>query len=188
MRGIHPASGLAPIVCASGADCEETDHKAARLSWILGRRPSAHDLAHPTRPRFIYFFGVGTRVKIGVSFDPVSRVKNIATQSGTPGDLLAVMPGTEADEKALHERFKSARTLGEWFNQTPSLLALVAQAKQANPDPAKLVRDAKQAHRAALAAWKAEEKNQPDESAAFHQHVARVVAEGRARRANGGAF
>lgn len=70
---------------------------------------------------YIYF--AGTRdadgaiaaVKIGFSNDPVRRMAELATASPQGIELLAWLPGTRADERALHERFDDERASGEWF-------------------------------------------------------------------------
>lgn len=65
----------------------------------------------------IYFIRdpAADRVKIGVSNDPWKRLKNM--QTGSPGllELVAMVDGDPAAEKALHQRFDGSRVRGEWF-------------------------------------------------------------------------
>lgn len=58
-------------------------------------------------------------VKIGISLDPGKR--QVELQCGCPWDLilLAVAPGTLADEARLHSEYASQRIRGEWFDLTP---------------------------------------------------------------------
>lgn len=74
---------------------------------------------------YIYCIGVKDddyAVKIGYSTNPVARVKEL--QTGNPRELVlvATMKGTEADEKALHQRHIKLNLLGEWFRKAPSLI------------------------------------------------------------------
>jgi hypothetical protein len=75
------------------------------------------------RPAWIYFISDGDRVKIGYTArNPHRRLKQLQTGSSRRLYLLAAMPGTMADERALHERFASLRVSGEWFAIEPALL------------------------------------------------------------------
>jgi hypothetical protein len=88
----------------------------------------------------VYFITCRTAnaVKIGSSGDPHLRVREI--QIGCPGKvrLEAILPGSIAEEKALHRRFADHRTQGEWFNITPVIEAMIA----ANPAKPKDVQGA----------------------------------------------
>lgn len=67
------------------------------------------------------------RIKIGFTAgEPKGRLAEL--QTGCPGELhlLAVRPGTAADEKALHAMFSAARVQGEWFDPAPQLARYVA--------------------------------------------------------------
>jgi len=62
------------------------------------------------------------QLKIGHSQrDPLGRVRRLRLK------LLVLMPGTLADERALHQRFSAARIDREWFLPTPDLLAFIAE-------------------------------------------------------------
>ena len=65
----------------------------------------------------IYFISDGnTFIKIGYTVnDVMSRLSSL--QVGNPKELKIemVIEGSEADEKALHDRFASYRYRGEWF-------------------------------------------------------------------------
>jgi DNA-binding XRE family transcriptional regulator len=73
----------------------------------------------------IYFIRctMTARVKIGFAKDPWKRFSKV--QSDSPGELqlIGVCAGTEAEERALHQRFASERVRGEWFAESPKLTA-----------------------------------------------------------------
>ena len=71
-------------------------------------------------------------VKIGYSGDPHIRMTEVQVGCPFKVKLEAVLPGTLADERALHGRFSDARLNGEWFRITPFIEAIIA----ANPPPA----------------------------------------------------
>jgi hypothetical protein len=68
-------------------------------------------------PSFIYFIQHGENgpVKIGLSIEPVKRIRKL--QTGNPRDLFLrhVVPGDLSVEQQLHDRFEPARIRGEWF-------------------------------------------------------------------------
>jgi hypothetical protein len=81
----------------------------------------------------IYFIRFGNRIKIGFSVQPQVRLGAIPHD-----EVLAVIPGTLADERALHRRFDHLReTLPgkgpgprEWFRIAPDLVQYIAEAKR----------------------------------------------------------
>lgn len=80
---------------------------------------------------YVYFAGgVGTLIKIGCSVDPVRRVRRLRCPSTHERvSVLAMVPGTFADEVALHDSFASDCVWGEWFSTTPRVTAALAAAK-----------------------------------------------------------
>jgi hypothetical protein len=83
----------------------------------------------------VYFIRFGNRVKIGFSTQPNVRLGNIPHD-----EVLAVIPGTLADERALHRRFAHLREVlpsasagggpREWFRIAPDLVQYIAEAKK----------------------------------------------------------
>ena len=67
-------------------------------------------------PGFVYFLRREWLVKVGFSTNPKRRISNLGG-----GDLLALMPGYLADERALHARFGHLRVHDEWFAYTQEL-------------------------------------------------------------------
>jgi hypothetical protein len=63
-------------------------------------------------------------VKIGVAVNPRRRI--LAYACGPfPVVRLAAWPGTHADEKAIHTRFKHHRLTGEWFEPSEEILSFI---------------------------------------------------------------
>jgi hypothetical protein len=68
----------------------------------------------------VYFALSGTEVKIGVSANPLGRIK--AMQTTRPDiKLLADIPGDHKTEADLHLRFQEFRIAGEWFRFTKEI-------------------------------------------------------------------
>jgi hypothetical protein len=81
----------------------------------------------PEPPGWVYFIQAreGGPIKIGWTYDTGKRL--IGLQCGSPQALvlLASESGARSDEQALHLRFSESRIYGEWFSETPELLALI---------------------------------------------------------------
>ncbi len=72
-------------------------------------------------------------IKIGVSTDPRSRLRNL--DSATPGgiDVLAVVRGDRSHESTLHTLFATARVNGEWFEPVEALDRHIERLAQCDP-------------------------------------------------------
>ena len=64
---------------------------------------------------FVYLIECDGLVKIGVSYDPYTRLKELSTGSSAPLRLLGYVPGGFKREKELHRMFAARRANGEWF-------------------------------------------------------------------------
>lgn len=75
----------------------------------------------------IYFVGHDDRIKIGFSTEPEQRIKVL--QIANPERLMVhlLMPGSEAAEASLHERFSGHRIAGEWFRLAPEIEQFIAE-------------------------------------------------------------
>jgi len=60
-------------------------------------------------------------IKLGISNNPTTRLAQLQTATYDDLYLLATTPGTEQDERNLHELFNQSRLRGEWFKDSPSL-------------------------------------------------------------------
>jgi hypothetical protein len=76
----------------------------------------------------IYFVrasdGVGS-IKIGTTIHLSQRIKQLEKECGQTLSVLGVLPGSYAEERALHEKFDHLRTDGEWFTWSPGLLEFI---------------------------------------------------------------
>lgn len=73
-------------------------------------------------------------VKIGhTRGDPAARLKDLQTGNPSKLVLLGTMPGGQAEEAGLHQRFAAARAAGEWFRPVPELLLLIGRACHDGP-------------------------------------------------------
>lgn len=75
---------------------------------------------------FIYFLRCGEFVKIGYSKEPENRLRYFETGSPYDFEMLAVHPGSERDEAALHRLLAAYRHKGEWFCGCAEIAAIVA--------------------------------------------------------------
>lgn len=76
---------------------------------------------------YVYFIeAVGlSRVKIGFSEDPESRLKQLSTGSPVTLKIFAKMPGNQPMEKEIHARFLHLKVENEWFHFTDEIKAYV---------------------------------------------------------------
>jgi hypothetical protein len=87
----------------------------------------------------IYFVQAGDDgpIKIGFAQHLETRLAGLRTDSPVPLVLRCSLPGTRADEKAMHRRFGDFWLRGEWFNPEPALVAFIAaQGGSVDGDPA----------------------------------------------------
>lgn len=66
----------------------------------------------------IYLIGTAEPLAVKVGFttkDPRARLKQLQTGNPTRLRLIGWYPGTQRDERELHERLAAYRISGEWF-------------------------------------------------------------------------
>jgi hypothetical protein len=79
-----------------------------------------------TAEKQIYLLEAATgEIKIGCSADPVARWKAISAASPCFINLIAMWPGSFADEHSLHKRFADLRVYREWFRNESGLASFV---------------------------------------------------------------
>lgn len=76
---------------------------------------------------YVYFIeAVGlSRVKIGFSEDPESRLRQLLTGSPVTLRIFAKMPGSQIMEKEIHSRFRHLKVENEWFHFTDEIKSYV---------------------------------------------------------------
>jgi hypothetical protein len=88
---------------------------------------------HPTKPKhfpIVYFVRADEYgpIKIGYSATPRQRLSDL--QNGSPHQLRLIgyiHPGSYHLERQLHQRFRSLRLHGEWFDPRAPLINFIAQ-------------------------------------------------------------
>lgn len=81
----------------------------------------------------VYFIVAGDEpdtVKIGYSFDPESRRKQLQTGSARPLRIVLVVNGDTETESRLHKQFAKNRMTGEWFGLDQNLVSYINQHAQ----------------------------------------------------------
>lgn len=75
----------------------------------------------------VYFIQQGDSgaIKIGCSKNPTQRLQGLQTGHSEPLRLLTCAMGSQAQERALHDRFAHLRVSGEWFRPAEDLLAYI---------------------------------------------------------------
>lgn len=83
---------------------------------------------------YVYFVQPesGGPIKIGLAKNPQQRLTDLQISHYERLILLCVIEGDRATEQAYHRKFAYCRRLGEWFDPSPDLLALVAAQPQLN--------------------------------------------------------
>lgn len=75
----------------------------------------------------------GPFVKIGYSCNPTKRVKDLQTACPHKLKLAGVKPGTQADEKIIHDMFSKDRLHGEWFKASGDVLDYIQYCTYKKP-------------------------------------------------------
>ena len=91
-------------------------------------------MIHKDTKKYVYFIqnGVGGPIKIGVTNNPLNRLRALQTGSPWPYILLGVVSDQSGlpssaryYEQWLHKKFARFRLDGEWFDPVPEVLAFI---------------------------------------------------------------
>ncbi|GGQ98131.1 GIY-YIG nuclease family protein [Kitasatospora griseola] len=110
---------LEPLVPQQAQESARKDQEIrTRISY---RKPLTGSGVPPASRTHVYMMtAAGSQlIKIGVAKNPMQRLREL--QTGSPGklDVLWLIEGTPALEKALHGRLAAYRARGEWFDLKP---------------------------------------------------------------------
>lgn len=81
----------------------------------------------------VYFAAACGKIKIGCSVNPEYRMTTIGEWIPFPIKLLVTIPGSFALEAAIHRMFDAEWSHGEWFEESPRLLAFVERIQKGLP-------------------------------------------------------
>jgi hypothetical protein len=83
----------------------------------------------PRPENYTYFILGSEGIKIGQSFSPRSRLRDLQPGSATPLKLLLAVPYSRIPEPEAHKKFKHLRMMGEWFRPEQELLDFIEGLK-----------------------------------------------------------
>jgi len=104
------------------------EEMAAREAAARAQRAMEPPRAARVIPKpHVYFVQQGDNgaIKIGCSKDPSKRLAALQTGHSETLRLLTCAPGTQQQERALHDRFAHLRVSGEWFRPGDDLLSYI---------------------------------------------------------------
>ena len=104
---------------------ERNNKRSRRKASIVPRHPPLGAPVNPATTGYVYFLWVNDRIKIGFSTKPAMRLATLQTGTGHPIRFMAVIPGTMADERALHDLLRGRRAQGEWFKPTLKVIRVI---------------------------------------------------------------
>lgn len=94
----------------------------------------------PTVRSFTYFIEGENAIKIGHSWYPKGRMKDIQCSTPVRLKLLLSVPTSMLTESAAHAKFQHLRISGEWFRPSPELLDFIEEMReQMFPKPTELI-------------------------------------------------
>jgi hypothetical protein len=79
---------------------------------------------------FVYFLkpiGMDGPIKIGTSYEPLARLRQLMSWSPFELELIVKVPGSSELERNIHSCFKDAHKHGEWFHPVPRLTDAIAK-------------------------------------------------------------
>jgi hypothetical protein len=82
------------------------------------------------KQQFVYFLQCDDRIKIGITRDPMQRLRTLQTGNASELKLLAAVAGEAELEQTIHAKFESARIHGEWFARCPELQQFIDRLKE----------------------------------------------------------
>lgn len=121
--GIKPRTALEWIERAR-AEQSGVQHQRQRRRDAARKRPTASAVTSS----FVYFAQAGSgAIKIGVSADVRSRIRELQVGSAPVIRLIGVAPGNRDLESKIHRSLTAARVRGEWFRDCPEVRAVIAE-------------------------------------------------------------
>lgn len=104
-----------------GKETPPSDLEESRLRWWSLEHAILSHLDKYSAREWIYVIRMSEFIKIGYSRNPINRIRGLQEYSPAEIEVLSVKPGSMADERALHSRFRGSRSRGEWFHSTDAI-------------------------------------------------------------------
>lgn len=131
------AAGRVPYVDLVGSRRYVTEHVRAALFKKPTNPASTRTLGQAEKRAHVYFIATADKIKIGVAFDPLKRLRGLQTGNPEKLELIATFRGGLALEGEIHAKYARHRVHGEWFHRAPIERALPTIKKMAMRDAAK---------------------------------------------------
>lgn len=112
------------------AACTNVEGTCSQIGTDLTQRDS-----RPVRLGYVYFVRAGDAIKIGFSTNSKTRLASLQTSNSEQLELLAMMRGTQSDERDLHQQFCHLNLRGEWFRVDEELLDFIRGCQPRPPRP-----------------------------------------------------
>lgn len=113
------------------------EHGIDVAAWARDKLPRARQgpapVPHPIPPgQCVYFIQAvhGGPIKIGMSESPERRLSDLQVGSPYKLRIIGIAAGGQPREASLHKRLAAHRLHGEWFTDTPEVLAAMAEVLQ----------------------------------------------------------
>lgn len=100
----------------------------------ISLRKAEHLATHGDARKYVYFIqakGQPSPIKIGCSYDPDRRLRELQKHCPVELVLIGLIPGDQDKEAELHRRFKHLRSHGEWFHAFDDLVDFIEASKAA---------------------------------------------------------
>lgn len=94
------------------------------------------DAGHYFNPTAVVYFARADgaeEIKIGTSTQLARRIHALEISSRSKITVLATVVGSYKVEAWIHDRFRRARVMGEWFLPVPELLEYIAEIQSGEP-------------------------------------------------------
>jgi len=103
-----------------------------KYSVVINGLKTIHDLKEPIKKGCIYIIKKTdiNLYKIGISINPISRIKAISTQSGDFIENIYISKPCEIYNKIeseIHEEYRKYRNIGEWFKFTDNDIQIIIE-------------------------------------------------------------
>jgi Meiotically up-regulated gene 113 len=94
------------------------------------------DASRTLECQVVYFIRIGKWIKVGITGNLDRRLKEFATSTAEPIQVLATFPGGRLEERRLHEALAASRRHGEFFESDMRLSGFIERIAAGENDAA----------------------------------------------------